>query len=122
MGSARQLTVRSRDIKSVQNTAPLKMKTLLAAVLVASLLAVALSAPNPEAKPEYHGAKPEEGGDNSEFGENDNVQVQQLQLGGAGVADAEINQAMLEGGCGCNICPCAQLYCYSHQALCTNSP
>merc|ERR1711890_63099 len=98
--STRQLTVRSRDIKSVQNTAPLKMKTFLAAVLVASLLAVALSAPNPEPKPEMH----EDGGDNSEFGENDNVQVQQLQLGGVG-ADAEINQAMLEGGCGCNTCP-----------------
>merc|ERR1712080_533348 len=81
-------TVKGRDSHSEQQHNSTKMKTFFAAVLVASLLAIALSAPNPEAAPE--------GDSNSEFGENDNVQVQQLQLGGAG-ADAEINQAMLEG-------------------------
>merc|ERR1712080_548812 len=52
---------KGRDSHSEQQHNTTKMKTFFAAVLVASLLAIALSAPNPEAAPE--------GDSNSEFGE-----------------------------------------------------
>merc|ERR1711913_104465 len=93
--------VRGREVTVITKTNnTIKMKTFFAAVMVSCLLAIAFSAPNPAADPE---AKPEE----SEFGENDNVQVQQLNLGSRAAKgeDLEINQAMLEG-CGCSSCPC----------------